>query len=100
MPHVDVKNGNVEPDKYTVNVVVNNGTASPTSAEVNAGESVTFSLLGETHEGYYLSSANVSCTNGQTATFTNTSYITGELLVNNVTGDTTCTVYLYYSRIQ
>ena len=86
--------GPVEPDKYTVNVVVNNGTASPTSAEVNAGESVTFTLTPDSHEGYYVTSADVSCTNGQTAT------ISGELLVNNVTGDTTCTVDFNYSPIQ
>ena len=88
--------GPVEPDKYTVNVVVNNGTASPTSAEVNAGESVTFTLSPASHEGYYVTSAGVSCTNGQTGTVSSS---TG-LRVNNVTGDTTCTVSFNYAPIQ
>ena len=88
--------GPVEPDKYTVNVVVNNGTASPTSAEVNAGESVTFTLSPASHEGYYVTSPGVSCTNGQTGTVSSS---TG-LRVNNVTGDTTCTVSFNYAPIK
>lgn len=72
-------------DIYTVAVTVLNGTISgDTVKAVNRGGSATFTV---TSSGS-MSSTNITCTNGQTYSFTNDNTLT----VSNVTSDTVCTV--------
>ena len=69
--------------KHTVNVVVNNGTVSPSTKQVVDGDRAQFTLTPTNST----SDAVVSCTNSQTGTIKNNT-----LTVSNVTSDTTCTV--------
>ena len=69
--------------RHTVNVVVNNGTVSPSTKDVVDGDRAQFTLTPTNST----SDAVVSCTNSQTGTIRNNT-----LTVSNVTSDTTCTV--------
>lgn len=71
------------PITYDVELVVNHGSGSGT-ATVNKGTNATFENL--VADDQYVFTPNVSCTNGQTASFSN-----GTVTVNNVTDNTTCT---------
>ena len=72
------------PITYDVELVVENGTGSNTQT-VNRGSNATFTNIQPNTD--YAFSDNVSCTNGQTATYSN-----GSVTVNNVTSETTCTI--------
>ena len=76
---------NVTYDTYNVSLVVNNGTGSDTKS-VEYNKNITFNNIAANDGGYTLIE-NVSCTNGQTATYSN-----GTVTVNNVTSNTTCTM--------
>ena len=68
---------------YTVNVVVQNGTVTPSSRDIESGSSGTFTI--SPSSGY--DSPTVSCTNSQSASISGNT-----LTVSNVTSATTCTV--------
>ena len=68
---------------YTVNVVVQNGTVSPSSRDIESGSNGTFTI--SPSSGY--DSPTVSCTNSQSASISGNT-----LTVSNVTSATTCTV--------
>lgn len=71
------------PITYDVELVVTHGSGSGT-ATVSKGTNATFENL--VADDQYIFTSNVSCTNGQTASFSN-----GTVTVNDVTDDTTCT---------
>ena len=72
-----------EKEKYTVNVVVQNGTVDTSSKEIPYDENGTFNLTTNI-EGAI---GSVTCTNNQKGTIEN-----NILTVSNITSDTTCTV--------
>lgn len=67
----------------TANIVVNNGSASSTKLNGEAGDDLSTTLTGSSGFAY----DTVSCTNGQ-----NASYVPKTLTINHITNDTTCTV--------
>lgn len=71
-------------DPYTVSLVVNNGTGSNTKS-VDVGESASFT--GIAPNATYHMQSEVSCTNGQAATYEN-----GTVTLGEVTAHTTCTI--------
>ena len=71
-------------DPYAVSLVVNNGTGSDTK-NVDVGESASFT--GITPNVTYHMQSEVSCTNGQAATYEN-----GTVTLGEVTAHTTCTI--------
>lgn len=74
----------VKNDVFDVELVVNNGTGSDTKT-VKANQNAVFNDVAP--NTMYTLEDNVSCTNGQTATYAN-----GKVTVNNVTNNTTCTL--------
>ena len=72
-----------EKEKYTVNVVVQNGTVDTASKEVLYNENATFNLTSNSEGAIGI----VTCTNNQTGQIEN-----NILTVSNVSASTTCTV--------
>ncbi len=75
---------NITPKTYDVELVVNNGSGSATK-RINHGQDATFTGIAPNTD--YTLIEKVSCTNGQTAIYSN-----GTVTVENVTGSTTCTM--------
>ena len=72
-----------EPEIYTVNVVVQNGTVDTGAKSIEHGQNGTFNLTSDLSDSIPI----VTCTNNQTGQLEN-----NILTVSNVTNNTTCTV--------
>ncbi len=82
-----LKDAHTENKFRTVNVTVSNGSTPISSVNTVIGRDVSFAITAATN--YKAAGAEVSCTNGQTGAMSG-----NNLVVTNVTDNTTCTVTL------